>query len=187
LLQEKDNKRAAIKVIETAWKAKPHPDLVSYWDALAPEKAKNNPMQRLRWFEKLVAWQPDSDQSQLAAASAAIDGGLWGEARQYLDRAKSLRESAALYKLFAQLYENTSQPEQARICEAKAWDAPADPVWVCRKTGRIYEQWSPLAKPHDSFNTIIWGFPQNAMMSLPFQSNGQDDFLAPDILLSHKP
>lgn len=157
---EKKNRRAAKQVIEETWKLNPHKDLVRLWGKLAPESKPKDISTRLRWFERLVALKPDSAESQLAAARAALDDALWGQAREYLNMAAQIQPSARLYRMYAELEENLYHTEQAKEWLEKAADAPPDKVWTCRETGQIYERWSPVAKPHGSFNSIVWDYPK---------------------------
>jgi HemY protein len=153
-------RRAAVKLIGRSWSLAPHPELAELWGRLAPAPRSGEPSIRVRWFEKLVALRPDSDESQLAAAGAAIEDRLWGEARQYLAMAESIRVSRRLYALRARMEERLSHPSEARHWQDKAANAPAEPGWVCRETGQVYERWTPLAEPHGAFNSIVWDVPQ---------------------------
>lgn len=164
---EHQKRRHAIAVIERAWKENPHPDLVPLWDSLAPYNKPGDMTAHLRWFERLVALKPGDAESQIAAARAAINDGLWGEAWQYLAAAEKIRPNARLYRLWAQMEEKTGHGESAKRYWEKAADAAADKVWTCRETGRIYERWSPIAEPHGSFNTIIWGDPAALVRTVP--------------------
>ena len=158
---ERGKKSFAKPVLQEVWKVHPHPALVPLWDALAPEKKKNSSGgERLGWFEKLVALRPDSAEGQLAAAKVAMEEELWGQAREYLHMAEQLEPSARLYRMYAALEEELGHTEEANDWLEKAADAPPDKVWTCRETGRIYENWAPVAKPHGSFNTIVWDYPQ---------------------------
>lgn len=152
--------RKAAALIEKAWVANPHPDLLALWDRMAPENKPSDLMRRLRWYEKLVAMKPDSADGQMAAAKAAMQDGLYGEARAYMKTAEDLEPSARVYRLRAQLEEqSTHDDRKVREWLEKAADAPPSRVWTCTDTGAVYEQWSPVAMPHGSFNTIIWGYP----------------------------
>lgn len=160
LYRDEGHRRAAVKVIEACWQFNPHPELVSVWENLVPEKKTNDISSRLRWYERLVALKPDSIESQLATARVAMEDGLWGEARQYLAMAEKLQPNARLYRLWAKFAERQHQPEEARHWLEKAADARPDKVWVCRETGRLYDRWSAVAEPHGGFNTIVWEDPQ---------------------------
>ena len=43
----------------------------------------------------------------------------------------------------------------------KAMSAPEFKKWVCTETGLVYNEWSPLTPPHNSFNTMVWDYPAN--------------------------
>lgn len=170
-------RRAAVAVIERAWKENPHPDLVPVWNSLAPANKPHDMAARLRWFERLVALNPGHVESQIAAAHAAIKDGLWGEAWQYLSAAEKLRPNARLYRLWAQMEEKTGHAESARRYWEKAADAPGDKMWICSETGTVYERWSPLALPHGALNTIRWEDPRapysRSFTTLPRAGNDQ--------------
>ena len=163
----RNKRRAAIAVVIAAWKQNPHPEFVALWSELAPPHKPGEIAARLRWFEKLVALKPDDAESQLAAAKAAMEEGLWGEARQYLLQADRIRPGARLYRLWARLEERQGHTETAREYLEKAADAPPEKAWTCSQTGRVYERWHAVAEPHGAFNTIIWDYPRaHALHSL---------------------
>lgn len=156
---DQGHRRRAVVAIERAWRDNPHPDLARLWEELAPANKPSDMTVRVRWFERLVAIKPGDAESQIAAARAAIADGLWGEAWQYLSAAEKIRPCARLYRLWAQMEEKTNHGESARRYWEKAANAPADRVWTCNQTGRIYERWSPIAEPHGAFNSIVWDYP----------------------------
>jgi HemY protein len=156
----KNKNRKATAIIEKAWKQNPHPDLLVLWNKLAPANKPSDQMRRLRWYEKLVAIKPDSAEGQMAAARAAMQDGLWGEAKAYLTIAEQIEPSAKLYKLRAYAEEQTTyDPKRVREWLEKAADAVPSKVWTCRETGAVYERWSPVAEPHGAFNSIVWSYP----------------------------
>lgn len=160
-LHLKDNsKRKAQSVITKAWKASPHGALALYWrDVLGADKAEDK-LACLRWVEKLLKANAESAVGQLTAGQAAVDAGLWGEAREFFKRSEDLGPTVSLYKSLAEL-EERSGDDQAAIKDwlSKAAGAPADKVWVCMESGNVYDRWMPVALPHGSFNTIVWDVP----------------------------
>ncbi len=162
--QNKDKKAA--EIIQHIWPHTPHPDLLSIWEDIAPENKPSDMMRRLRWFEKLVALDPDCALAQMAAARAAMQDGFWNEAKAYAAMAETLQPSAALYRLKAEIERATSHDEEmvAHWMDLAA-DAPPSKVWTCAQTGTVYEHWSPVAEPHGSFNTIIWEYPARAVQA----------------------
>ncbi len=156
----KGNTGKASSIVEKAWKVNPHPDLVALWDQLAPENKPSDPMRRMRWFEKLAVMRPDSPDGQIAVARVAIDSGLWGDAKAYLVSAEKMRPTAQVFRLRADLEEQTTHnPSKVRDWLDQAANAAPETVWYCRETGHIYDRWMPVALPHGAFNTIEWGHP----------------------------
>ncbi len=157
---ERGKHKAAISLIEKAWKRSPHPGLVALWGDAYQAPRDNDPMARVRWFEKLLALNPESVEGLQALANVMIQEGLWGEARKHLEKAESIRPNVSLYKLWARLEERaTHDDDKVREWLEKAADAPRERVWICSETGRIYDEWMPISD-QGLFNTIIWDFPQ---------------------------
>lgn len=162
---ERKKHKAAISVIEKAWKHCPHPALVTLWSEVYKPSKNNDLMMRVRWFEKLLSFSPESVEGLQALASALIQEGLWGEARKHLEKAEEIRPNVTLYKMWALLEERATHDEVAvRRWFEKAADAPRERVWICSETGREYDQWTPLSD-QGLFNTIIWDFPQGRIFA----------------------
>jgi len=157
----------AVHIIERAWKTGPHPDLLALWQLAMPKRGNKDPLSVMKWYERLLAINPESLYGLLAMAEASINSGLWGEARTYLDRAEAIRCPAKLYQLRAALEEKSGSGDMLAMEKylKLAGSAEPEPVWVCCETGRIYDKWSPIALPHGSFNTIVWDLPQNWRLS----------------------
>ncbi len=154
----RNNKRGAIAAIEKAWRTQPHTDLLPLWEKLAPDNEIKNSGKRMKWYERLVALNPESDESQMAAAGEAINQALWGEARQYLKMAEQIRPSTRLYRLWSLAEDKQGHEDSARSYLEKAENAPIDKVWACQESGQVFERWIPVT-PQGHFNTIIWGYP----------------------------
>ncbi len=157
----KGQRKKAVALVERVWRKTPHAALVTLWGGLMDEKVqKTDALSRLRWYERLVKLNTEHAAGHLAAGVAAMDGGLWGEARAHFTQVEKLQPSAALYKALAKLEEKAAGNEEAaRVWLEKAADADGDKVWVCRESGRVYDFWRPIALPHGSFNTIEWAEP----------------------------
>ena len=164
-LKNKKN-RKVISIVEKAWKENPHPDLAKIWDDLAPESNQKNADKILKWYQKLISSRPDSAEGYMAAASAAMDLGLWGEAKANLMVAEKIYPSARVYRLRAIVEQHSTHNEDAihQLME-KASQALPDKVWICSQSGLIYKDWSAIAMPHESFNTIIWDYPGARIIS----------------------
>ncbi len=175
-IDRKKNRKAA-SIIETSWCKNPHPELAVLWDRLAPKDNGKNASKRLKWYEKLVSFKSDSAEGQMAAARAAIDMSYWGEAKAYLMMAERIHPTARLFALLAKVEQNSTHNEEAiHQLMAKASEALPDKVWTCSETGGVYEEWSAIALPHESFNTIVWDYPQARVMDAAL-SNPQTSLL----------
>lgn len=154
------HKRKAQNVILKAWKAGPHGALAYYWRGVLADTDGDDKLAKLRWMEKLLKANAESAAGQRLAGQAALEAGLWGEAREFFKRSEELGPVVSLYRMLAELEERSTQ-DQGKVKEwlSKAAGAPADKVWVCRETGQVYDRWMPVAPPHGGFNTIAWDVP----------------------------
>ncbi len=157
--------KAAVSMIEKAWKGAPHPDLAKLWEAAYALPKNNDLIARVRWFEKLLSFNPQSVEGLQALANVLIQENLWAEARKYLSQAQGIRPNVNLYKLWARLEDRATHDEESvRNWLKKAADAPRERVWICSETGRVYDHWIPISD-QGLFNTIIWDFPQATVTS----------------------
>jgi len=147
-------------MIEKAWKNNPHPDLPALWDKLAPPRKPEEGMKRFKWHQKLNALHPNTVIGHVALAMVAMEESLWGQAKDHLIAAQNIKASVQVYRLRAKLEEQTTKDDVAmRHWLELAADAQPDDAWYCTRTGKIYDEWTPIAMPHGAFNTIRWGQP----------------------------
>jgi len=148
-----NKQRAAARVIENAWAAMPHPDLINLWDDLAPDpkKGEDKAMTRFNWVKRLTARNPQHRESRMALGKAAMEARLWGEARAHLKAARA-------YRLLARL----EQQESGNEAKAREWlemaaETPAKPAWVCTSCGTVAPGgWAPLCSGCKGFDTLSW-------------------------------
>ncbi len=149
--------KKALSILTKAWKANAHPDLVPLWARLRPVKKNTHTGARYNWFDYVAKFHPNSIVAVTALAQAAIDDGLWGEARAALARAEKISPTQDVYKLWVTLEEQTSnRAEVIRQWLDRASTAPKSGAWVCTKTGRSIDQWVPVIEPEGLFNTLRW-------------------------------
>ncbi|MQX35534.1 heme biosynthesis HemY N-terminal domain-containing protein [Roseospira navarrensis] len=80
LVAESKDRKAA-QIVEDIWRRAPHPLLARTWRDMA---GKGEPMVVAKRMEMLAAFNPQHTESRLAAAEAAVDAKLWGQARSHL-------------------------------------------------------------------------------------------------------
>lgn len=172
-LIRRGERKDAMRVIEKAWKAMPHPDLQDAWMKCAPE-GTNTPAKTYQWLERLAECNRDHEASHLMMAEAALAQNLTGEARAHVDAAQALRKSQRSVRIMAMLEEKAGNHHAAEVCREGMHSAAPDRVWVCRESGRIYGAWMPFAPPHNSFNTIVWEDPIQLRREAPALSATPD-------------
>ena len=119
--------RRAMRIVEAAWLAQPHPDLA---DAYAHVKLGDSARQRLVRVETLAAKAPGHLESALAVARAAIDASEFARAREAL-----APFVAAPTQRVAMLMAEIERTEHGDSGRARAWTLRAvralhDPVWT---------------------------------------------------------
>lgn len=155
--------RRAMKLVEAAWIANPHPDLA---DAYAHVKLGDAARQRLQRVETLAAKTPADKaghvEGQLAIARAAIDASEFARARAVLTPyVNDPTQRVAL--LMAEL-ERTEHGDGGR---ARAWTLRAvrarhDPAWTA--DGYVSDRWRPVSPVTGRLDAFQW---QTPVASLP--------------------
>jgi HemY protein len=163
-IKANDAKRA-MRTLERAWSLAPHPDLAELYLRAANE---NDPLKRVGIVRKLAAQKPEDMESNLALAQAALDAGLWGEARRHLDAAGGTNPSVRVCRLMAEV-EERAHSDQAKVHEwlTRAAHAPADKAWRCSACGAHHENWRPVCESCGAFGTLHWRAPGTYGQVLP--------------------
>ena len=178
LLVDTDRRKKAVRLIEKQWTAYPHDAYVHLWDVLMDEEVRGDPLKRLRWFEKLLKHNAEQPMGLLYVGQAALDAGLWGEAREYFAKAEDIEPSAALFKALAELEERSGQSENASSHWLnQAVSAPSEKSWVCRETGQIFETWQPIVQPGFHLNSLEWREPTASGVVMLGSSSGINESL----------
>ena len=157
-LAARGDKRRARKILESAWAEFPHPDLARAFAALAPDE---DPLARLQRTARLAKLRPDSGESHIAIAEAALAAELWGEARRHLRLALlAPNPGRRVFRLMARLEEEEhGDPVAARQWLSRAAEAEPDPAWVCRHCAASAPVWHPLCPSCEAFDGLIWASP----------------------------
>jgi HemY protein len=155
--------RRAMKLVETAWLANPHPDLA---DAYAHVKLGDSARQRLQRVETLAAKIPADKagyvEGQLAIARAAIDASEFARARAVL--APYVNDPTQRVALLMAEIERTEHGDGGR---ARAWTLRAvrarhDPAWTA--DGYVSDRWRPVSPVTGRLDAFQW---QTPVASLP--------------------
>jgi len=152
--------RRAMRLVEAAWLAQPHPDLA---DAYAHVKLGDSAKARLVRIETLAAKAPGHPESALAVARAAIDASEFGKARAAL---APLIDAPT--QRVAMLMAEIERTEHGDSGKARAWTLRAvralhDPVWTA--DGYVSDRWRPVSPVSGRLDAFQWQAPLAALPS----------------------
>ena len=151
--------RRAMRIVETAWLAEPHPDLA---DAYSHVKLGDSARQRLVRMETLAAKMPGHVEGALAVARAAIDASEFTRARDAL-AAFIDKPTQRVAVLMAEI-ERTEHGDsgRARMWAMRAVRARHDPAWTA--DGYVSDRWRPVSPVTGRLDAFQW---QTPVASLP--------------------
>ncbi|WP_076863329.1 heme biosynthesis protein HemY [Bradyrhizobium mercantei] len=152
--------RRAMRIVETAWLAQPHPDLA---EAYSHVRLGDSARQRLVRVETLAAKTPGHIEGALAIARAAIDASEFAKARAALEPF-----TAAPTQRVALLMAEIERTEHGDSGRARAWTLRAvralhDPVWTA--DGYVSDRWRPVSPVTGRLDAFQWQTPVAALPS----------------------
>jgi HemY protein len=159
-LSEAHQVRRAMRIVEAAWQAQPHPDLA---DAYAHVRLGDSARQRLVRVETLAAKTPGHLEGALAIARAAIDASEFARAREVLSPFV-----AAPTQRVAMLMAEIERTEHGDSGRARSWmlravRAAHDPVWTA--DGYVSDRWRPVSPVSGRLDAFQWQTPLAALPS----------------------
>jgi HemY protein len=151
--------RRAMRIIETAWPANPHPDLA---DAYAHVRLGDSARERLARVDMLAAKTPGNIEGALAIARAAIDASEFARAREVLGA--FVAEPTQRVALLMAEIERTEHGDggKARLWTLRAVRARHDPSWTA--DGYVSDRWRPVSPVTGRLDAFQW---QTPVASLP--------------------
>src|SRR5437868_2841037 len=178
--------RRAMRLVETAWLAQPHPDLA---DAYSHVKLGDSARQRLVRVETLAAKAPGHIEGALAIARAAIDASEFSRAREVL---APFIDSPT--QRVAMLMAEIERGEHGDTGRARGWMLRAvrarhDPVWTA--DGYVSDRWRPVSPVSRRLDAFQWQTPLAALPSgkdiTVEASSFEEAMLAPPRDAPHEP
>jgi HemY protein len=159
-LSEAHQTRRAMRIIETAWLAEPHPDLA---DAYAHVRLGDSARARLTRVETLAAKLPGHIEGALAVARQAIDAQLYPRAREALTAFVD-RPTQRVAMLMAEIERAEHGDDgRARAWMLKALRAAHDAVWTA--DGYVSERWRAVSPVTGRLDAFRWQAPLAALPS----------------------
>lgn len=147
--------RKAASIVETAWKAVPHPELADVYTHLRIGDSARDRMARAERLARLSSWDPEG---RLALARAALEARDFTLARQTLEPLLAERPSVRVCLLMAEI-ERGGHGASGRVREwlARAVHAPRDKAWIA--DGIVSERWSPVSPVSGRLDAFVWAKP----------------------------
>lgn len=159
LVRHGDQKQA-LKLIETVWAKKPHPDLgAAYLEALSDESNAA----KLARVEKLARLAPDATESRHLLAEAALSARDFAKARDALAPllAGDTPPTAHTCLLMAEIEDGEQGPSgPVREWLARGSRAPRDPVWIA--DGVVSKHWLPMSPKTGRLDAFEWKPPPHS-------------------------
>jgi HemY protein len=157
---EDNQVRRAMRTIEVAWNANPHPDLA---EAYAHVRLGDSARERLARVELLAQKMPDHRESRLAVARAAIEASEFDRAREAL--APLLATPTQRVALLMAELERAGNHDEGRAREwtARAVRAAPDPAWTA--DGYVSDRWRPVSPVTGRLDAFQWVTPVAALTS----------------------
>lgn len=163
LLARKGDIRRAARLIETAYRTTPHPELAEAYVGVRPGDAATD---RLGRAETLAGLVPDHPESCLAVAQAAIEARDFARARRALaplvDTEDRSRPTARVCLAMADI-EDAENGETGALFEwlQRASRAPRDPAWVA--DGIVSDRWEPMSPVTGKIDAFVWTTPKEQL------------------------
>lgn len=147
--------RKGSKILETAWRKEPHPEVAETYIHARPGDSAAD---RLKRAENLERLKPHNVESLLAVARAAYDANEFDTARKSVESALRMEPREGAYLLLADIEEaETADQGRIRFWLSKAVRAPRDPAWTA--DGHVSENWAPVSPVTGRLDAFEWRVP----------------------------
>lgn len=154
-LLRQDNLRKAARILETAWKANPHPEIA---EAYVRARIGDTSADRLKRAERLEKLRPLNPQSFDVVARAALEARRFELAREKAEASARLQPCEGIYLLLADIEEaETGDQGRVRHWLSQAVRAPRDPAWTA--DGYVSETWEPVSPVTGKLDAFEWKVP----------------------------
>ena len=161
-LFKQNDVRKGSKVLETAWRAEPHPEIAELYTHARPGDAV---LDRLNRAKKLQEMKKNHAESSMTVARAALDAQDFSTARREAEAAIRMDRREGAYLLLADIEEaETGDQGKVRQLLSKAVRAPRDPAWVA--DGVVSERWAPVSPVTGRLDAFEWRAPMERLGQL---------------------
>jgi HemY protein len=161
LLAQRGDLRRAARIIETAWKSQPHPDLAEVYLNL---RNGDSALDRLKRAETLLRISKHDAEGRLTLARAAMDAREFARARMALEPLLADRPPMRICLLMSDL----EQAEHGTTGHGREWlaraaRAPRDPAWIA--DGIVSDRWQPISPVTGRLDAFRWEAPPDVLVA----------------------
>lgn len=164
VLARHGDRKQSLKLIETVWATKPHPDLAAaYLEALSGESN----MTKLARAERLARAAPNAPESRHIVAEVALSARDFAKARDALAPliAAGRHPTAHTCLMMAEIEDGEHGPSgPVREWLARGSRAPRDPVWIA--DGVVAKNWLPMSPVTGRLDAFEWKPPPDSAQHL---------------------
>lgn len=151
--------RNASRVLEKTWSVRPHPDIASAYAEIVPDET---PAARLNRFERLIAKNPNDEESRLLRAELLLAAEDFPGARRALGDLAEKHPTVRTLSIMAAVERGEGADDSVvRGYLARALTASRGPQWVCDTCHNVMADWSPTCDSCSSFDTLTWREPDS--------------------------
>ncbi|AKS47760.1 HemY protein [Octadecabacter temperatus] len=162
---EKNNARAAARVLKKAWDVSPHPDLAATFAAIAPDET---PTARLKRFRALTKLQSSSPETKMLLAELNIAAEDFPEARRAITELVAETPTSRNLTIMAAIERGEGSDDAVvRGWLTKALTAARGPQWICDNCQHIHPAWAPVCSNCSGFDTLSWREPPKGEVAMP--------------------
>jgi HemY protein len=161
LLAQRGDLRRAARILETAWKSQPHPDLAEVYLNLRHGDSALDRLKRAETLQRLSSGHPEG---RLTVARAAMDAREFARAREALEPLLADRPTMRVCLLMSDL----EQAEHGATGRGREWlsraaRAPRDPAWIA--DGIVSDHWQPISPVTGRFDAFAWQAPPDVLVA----------------------
>lgn len=154
-LLRNDNLRKAARILESAWKTNPHPEIA---EAYVHARVGDTAADRLKRAQRLEKLKPLNAQAYDTVARAALEARQFDLAREKAEASARLQPCEGIYLLLADIEEaQTGDEGRVRHWLGQAVRAPRDPAWTA--DGYVSETWEPVSPVSGKLDAFEWKVP----------------------------
>lgn len=149
--------RHASRVLEKTWSVRPHPDVAAAYAEIVPDET---PAARLKRFERLIAKNPEDEESRLLRAELLLAAEDFPAARRALGDLAEKHPTVRTLSIMAAIERGEGSDDSVvRGWLARALTASRGPQWCCDKCHNVMSEWAPVCDSCGGFDTLTWREP----------------------------